>query len=216
MDKSYPINYYLNSAILFILTIIMVGCGGIERIETYSPVSPVIKTDKLEHALYETKINKKNSGSVSFIADEVTLTVKSVWVSRKLTWVIGPLILIPTPFTEKHFSDLKLCITVNVDIKQGKMEFNPKNCIVLSEKKESIEKPWSVQIIPPKHRELSGSNSVVLISKLSSKYEVTFNYDIYRPNLAPFVFRFDSFNINGKVMSIPEVPFKLKTYSISS
>jgi hypothetical protein len=221
------------TAYWFIVTVVT-GCSGMAKVELIAPVVPVLEPAIAERYPLEIGHSKYSRNIVSFTRRDIDVRIFPVNLSEDLKWIFGPAVVFPVA-SEEVTNDGPLSIDVAIRLKFGTASFDPQDFVVLLGESRRLLKPHQgVPVILKKQlmtqSQLSDQRSAdakacavhthpnsfnSCMSNRSAKpaehphgKHFSFTYDISRQDLSRFVFRLGDIDVNGMVVSFPEVTFK--------
>jgi hypothetical protein len=119
--KGFNLRLLQKIGTFWLVVIVSTGCGGMGKQHVMAPRVPVL-----------------------FDHPEMRVTVGSVLLSEKMTWIFGGFFAAPTPLAEEKTVPGSLKIGVTFDLKIGTASFDPDAFVVLFGDDHKIHKPTSV------------------------------------------------------------------------
>ena len=174
----------------------LVACGGVHREFHYRPFISRHLVDE------KTEIRESYNYLIIDVGD-VELVISPVKLSSKLTWIIGPAIIVPSLWEEEVHNKGPLEIAIFVKVKSdSSVIFDPAEFVVVSNDMDFP--PESIKIYPEK--DYKGINIVKLRGE--GRWNGKLKYGLEVESLPPFVLNPGKLNINGKEYQFPPITFK--------
>ena len=183
---------------IWLIVAVVSGCSGMAKVEMMAPVAPVLEVEVGRPYPYDIGHSRYSKNIITFTRRDLHVEIHPVKLSEQMVAIFGPAVIIPTPASEKVTYGGSLSIDVVIHLKFGRASFDYQDFVVLLGESRRVLKPRQ-------------AGTVISNPRFESKERFSFTYEISTEDLSRFVFRLGDINVNGTVVSFPEISFERRS-----